>query len=412
VKVSTTVFGLLVLFVTSADAAEIDPNSGADSAYRIEMPENQFFWEQLSPDKLWSFHRPVRLQEPVLVRGQTPTFDNGTNGTPFYDDGAGGTVVSPNLNGQPYAQPYAQPIVPAQPVDPFLNPQAPLSPMMGPQQIQAFPGVNGPQPYRFGWTLRGEFEYLSNEPVTLNGLPFGSAEIFGINVEAQNAMPVGSSGWVFVHTPNFKWRNVSGIPAPIQFDNLYDFGWDFKLVTPSVGGWGAEVAFEPSINSDLRNSLDGSYGVNLDGRGALLWQWGPQLTWVGGIWYIDRVDDRILPYGGAVWRPNQLWEFRIMYPESLARVFLGNYWGWSHWAYARGEWLHSEAYQIEPSPGIDTQIQYEDIRLTLGWQFDSGSMAGFFEAGWVFDRDFQLHQPLPLGGEIGSGFITRAGVRF
>ena len=80
-------------------------------------------------------------------------------------------------------------------------------------------------------------------------------------------------------------------------------------------------------NTDLSGNLDESFGLNLDGRGALLWQWGPQMTWVGGIMYLDRVDDRILPYGGAVWRPNQLWEFRIMYPESQAKVFMGNYWG-------------------------------------------------------------------------------------
>jgi hypothetical protein len=392
------------LFTLLAAILAVTPALSAQSDYGANGSTPNYFSENLSPDML-----SANTDQPV-IRGQNPTFDDGTGGTPFFDD-TGTTFNNGNVNGQQFAQPIvpAQPIYPGQQVDPFLNPQA----MYGQQApgIQAFPGVNGPQPYRFGWTLRAEFEYLADETGDIDGTP-GSFESFGLNIEAQNAKPLGASGWVFVNTPNFMWRNVNGIPAPASVEDLFQFGWDMKLVSPSVGGWGMEMAFEPSINTDLSGNLDESFGLNLDGRGALLWQWGPQMTWVGGIMYLDRVDDRILPYGGAVWRPNQLWEFRIMYPESQAKVFMGNYWGWSHWLYARAEFLHSEAYQIETLPGLDTQLQVEDMRATLGWQFDNGVTAGFFEGGWIFERDIEVGRPVGLSGDIDSGFMARAGLRF
>jgi len=63
-------------------------------------------------------------QDKPVIRGQTPTFDDGTGGSPFYDDA--GTTFNSDVNGQQFAQPIvpAQPIFPGQQVDPFLNPQA------------------------------------------------------------------------------------------------------------------------------------------------------------------------------------------------------------------------------------------------------------------------------------------------
>lgn len=401
-KKSFTLLALILCHVPVLSAQSM-------SAEPMAQQTTRYFSENLSPEMLSG----ARAQSDFLVRGQTPTFDDPNGGSPFFDDT--GTTFNEGTNGQQFAQPTipAQPIVPGQQVDPFLNPQS----MYGqqPPGVQAFPGVNGPQPYRFGWTLRTEFEYLADEPLQLGGGPAGSFESFGLNVEAQNAKPFGPGGWVFVNTPNFMWRSVDGLMGPLEpVSDLFQFGWDMKLVSPSVGGWGMEVAFEPSVNSDLNGGLDDSFGINLDGRGALMWQWGPQLTWVGGIMYLDRVDDRILPYGGAVWRPDQLWEFRIMYPESQAKLFMGNYWGWSHWLYSRVEFLHSEAYQIEAmAPGsVDTQIQFEDMRATLGWQFDNGVMAGFMEGGWIFERDVEIGRPLGISGDIDSGFMARAGLRF
>jgi hypothetical protein len=373
--------------------------------------KNAYFNERLTPDLLRDKNEPelrfdAEIQPLLLVRGQQPTYDNGGGSGQFFDENP--SIYPSDPNATMYGQPgmYGQTGM----VDPFMNPQ----PMMAAPPVQVFPGVNGPQPYRYGWTLRAEFQYFAPEAVRFGGLNLGDAEVFGVNVEAQNAMPLGPGGWVFIHTPNFAWRQVNGPPVPVAVDGLFDFGWDLKLVTPAVGGWGAEIAFEPSVVTDFNASIDSSRSVQWDGRGALYWQWGPTWTWVGGIMYWDRVRDRILPYGGAIWRPNQIWEFRAMFPESQARVFMGTYGGWAHWLYARAE-FHSESYGIQPlpfAPAIESEVQLDDWRATLGWQFDNGISAGFVEAGWIFDRKVRFGNPLGFGASVDSGFITRAGWRF
>lgn len=393
----------LALILVSAPLSAANYYSAAESESRPEPARH--FAERLTPESLLqapdisSLFRDADSRPLLLVRGQNPTYENGGGDAPFYDENQPIYPSDPN-GGVIYNQQGGV-------VDPFMNPQ----PMMVAPPVQVFPGVNGPQPYRYGWTLRAEFEYLAKESVFFGPINLGEAELFGVNIEAQNAMPLGAGGWVFIHTPSFSWRQINGPPVPVAVDGLYDFGWDFKLVTPAVGGWGGEVAFEPSIVTDLESDIDSSRSIQWDGRAALYWQWGPALTWVGGIMYWDRVEDKVLPYAGAIWRPNPIWEFRLMYPESQAKVFLGTSGGWAHWLYARAE-FHSESYGIEALPGVDSEVQIDDWRATLGWQFDNGISAGFIEAGWVFERDVLFGSPLGFGASVDSGFMTRAGWRF
>lgn len=400
-----TTYVLAALAVCCAVPADADPGTDFALYSEADTPDAPMFGARLSPDALWNSRQQVipRYEKDgsdlvELVRGQspTPTYDDGTGTTPYYGD-------SGIYNTDPNTQ-YVTPTNPTM-VDPFMNPQA--------LQPQVFPGVNGPQPYRYGWTLRNEFVYMSGQSVSGGGA-VGNLSITGMNVEAQEAMPLGG-GWVFVHTPEYWWRgfdgpnrvNVKGNGLP---GSVHHLGWDLKWQTPSVAGWGAEFDFHPSINSDFDKV--GRNAWIFDGRGALLWQWNPSFTVVGGVMYWDRVRDRILPYGGVIWNPNQLWQFRIMYPETQLKFFLGNYHGMAKWFYARVE-NHSEAYQVQLNGGgssISSQIELVDWRATMGIQGDSGYIATFVEAGWVFGRTARLRNS--PGFNIGSGFITRAGVRF
>ncbi len=405
-KTQTMLF-FLALAVSPCAAARADLFDDVATSADVSVDETsqRVFAARLHPDRVWrgdSSLVPLHAErgaEPILLmRGQTPTFDDGTGTSPYYD----GSIYSPDPNAQ-----YGSPMSPMM-GDPFMNPQ-----YLQQQQPQVFPGVNGPQPYRYGWTLRTEFEYLSGEPVS-GPTAGGDLSIWGVNIEAQNASPMMGGG-VFVHTPEFWYRGLEG-PAFVTAGgnglpaSLYHFGWDLKWQTPSVAGWGAEFVFEPSLNTDF-SSL-GSNAWNLDGRGALLWQWAPNFTVIGGVMYWDRVHDRVLPYGGVVWQPDQLWEFRIMYPESQVKLFLGNYMGHAKWLYARVEY-HSEAYQVELDGGlgpIDSQIQMDDWRATIGLQSDNGYSASFIEAGWVFDRETHVRGFSSFN--VGSGFMARAGLRF
>lgn len=120
------------LFTLLATIFAVTPTLSAQSYDGANGLTTNYFSENLSPDML-----SANTDQPV-IRGQTPTFDDGTGGTPFFDD-TGTTFNNGSVNGQQFAQPImpAQPIIPGQQVDPFLNPQA----MYGQQApgIQAFP---------------------------------------------------------------------------------------------------------------------------------------------------------------------------------------------------------------------------------------------------------------------------------
>ncbi|MDB4679481.1 hypothetical protein OAE80_00700, partial [Planctomycetaceae bacterium] len=100
------------LFTLLAAILAVTPALSAQSDYGANGSTPNYFSENLSPDML-----SANTDQPV-IRGQNPTFDDGTGGTPFFDD-TGTTFNNGNVNGQQFAQPIvpAQPIYPGQQVD-------------------------------------------------------------------------------------------------------------------------------------------------------------------------------------------------------------------------------------------------------------------------------------------------------
>ena len=137
----------------------------------------------------------------------------------------------------------------------------------------------------------------------------------------------------------------------------------------------------------------------------------PHLMWVLGAGYWDRVDDMVIPYAGLVFTPNDLWEWRLLFPEARISYFLGNIHGYNKWIYANFEY-HVESYEIDRQPGnLTEQIQLEDYRILLGLRMESGPVVTFIEGGWVFGREVSFGGSTP-GFDIDTGFIGRVGVRF
>ena len=61
-------------------------------------------------------------------------------------------------------------------------------------------------------------------------------------------------------------------------------------------------------------------GVGDMQRAVAFYRTSPQWTWVGGVVYWDRVNDRVLPYAGAIWIPNDHTELRLLFPEALQEI--------------------------------------------------------------------------------------------
>ena len=365
---------------------------------------------------------------PLVVRAQnSPFFGDGSTGTPPTYAPPGGTISpSPTLGTvDPFTTtpvvPYGAPIT----GDPFLG-GAPTAVPPGytpfgqpPAAMYTF-GLNGPQPFQYGWHGRYDFGILPSEGTSNPNV--GSFSVFEIDVEKELVTPTGS-GHTFSFAPQFNYRSWSGpvgdptVPFPATNwglpPSVYRFGLGFKLHTPNVNGWQFELGFNPSIGADFNSTLTSDAWM-FDGHAVAFFRSSPQWMWAIGAAYWDRVDNIVLPYAGAVWTPNDYWEFRLLFPKPRISLFVGAPFGVPTWLYAAGEY-HVEAYQVEMDVAParrSTRVQLEDWRVVGGARWEMGSVTGFLEAGVVFERDVDFRDAFGTDFEIDSGFIARAGFRY
>ncbi|MCF0233740.1 MAG: hypothetical protein HUK22_02025 [Thermoguttaceae bacterium] len=111
----------------------------------------------------------------------------------------------------------------------------------------------------------------------------------------------------------------------------------------------------------------------------------------GGVIYYDRINLKLIPSGGIIWRPNEQNELRLVFPDPRWSHYLtkANETDW--WFFVRGE-VGGGRYYIsskDKQTGLIRQFNtdYDDYRLSVGTMFDCASgMKGSFEIGGAFSR--------------------------
>ncbi|GAB4143710.1 MAG: hypothetical protein Tsb009_14970 [Planctomycetaceae bacterium] len=349
----------------------------------------------------------------AVIRSQSPGYDEvpKTNGNGPSMTGPPQTYVVPNgsmITPQPgyIAGPGA---------DPFLAQQNGLLPGAGGDFAGLRYGANGPQPYRLNqWVSRYNFGILPKES-TSQGL--GNFGIFEFDGDWEFATP-SVPGWIFSFAQQFNVRSWDGptgsamVPTTALPGSVFRFGWNFELATPAnnQNPWGLSLTFNPSLNSDLERSLS-SNAWNFDGHGMIFYHATPQWTWVLGAGFWDRVKDRVIPYAGFVWTPDDRWEIRAVLPEPRISYFIGRIYDYSTWWYTRAEY-HVEAYELQlETTGAREKVELEDYRILMGLRFDNGWYSSFIEGGWVFGRNVRFLNGTP-GFDVSTGFIGRVGLRY
>lgn len=346
----------------------------------------------------------IRAQSPGPVL--LPPLDSTTVfQQPPYNSNA--PLFDPNVSGGvPYDPTYPAPV----PYDPWSAGGGTNASPFG-SQPGTF-GLNGPQPYRFNsWTERIDaFSMASSGTSTPTTGDFGMS---GIDFNKDFPIPVAGN-WVFTPSMDYGARFLSGpLGGPTNSHlpgNMHRFGLGLKLASPMTYGWGFEASLEPWLATDFGRAPTGD-AFMLDAHAAALWQWSPQMMWIMGISYWDRVDGIVLPYGGLVWTPNEFWEFRLVFPKPRVTAFIGAPLGVPTWAYASAEY-HVEAFEVNSlAGGQGDRVQFSDWRAMGGLRWETPRITSFIEAGYVFNRQVKFGQ---FGGnfDIDPGFMTRIGVRF
>lgn len=344
-----------------------------------------------------------------VARGQTPapvyqdqTGFQPTYQPPAYDGGASGGNA---FQGGP------QPIG-----DPFLGGGGGLGPQSYAVAGTQFPfGLYDFTPMR-PWQVDASVGVIPTESISRGG-EFGVIEY---DVSASNTLEFGT-GFLTL-TPQFGqrfWDGPPGAGGQPSFglpSTVYRLGMDFEYRTRTSGPWGFVAGFNPSINSDFDAHLK-SDAYNWDGRGYLTYSHSESLMLVGGVGFWDRVNDRFIPYAGAIWKPTSRLEIHATVPEARVSYFVGRGGSTARWIYARAEY-HVEAYQVETgsNSGIGTRMndkfEVEDYRILLGYAINNGYVDMFVEGGWVLARETDFLRDTQPDFSISDGFIGRLGIRF
>jgi hypothetical protein len=174
---------------------------------------------------------------------------------------------------------------------------------------------------------------------------------------------------------------------PRMFDAWLDAAWNPQL-TDYLGG---ELAFRIGVYSDFEKVTEES--LRYTGRGLVVLSFSPQVQVKAGVWYLDRVRVKILPAGGIVWTPHPDIRFDLLFPNpKIARrmTTVGNteWWFYGRGEYGGGSWA---AVPDGVPGGVLDQIDYNDIRFALGFEFDHlSNLSGRFEVGVALERELVL----------------------
>ena len=327
------------------------------------------------------------------------------------DPYAAGGVFSPPPPAVPYN--YTPPLAPAQPgVAPLGSPQ----PFGQPQPTQPIvpdgfplswePGTYGFQQgdgslvrfTRVCQALDGEYTHL------FGGNDSNDLSLNRIEVSSTFAWPAfGNIDSPILLTPGFVYNEFDDNSVLLLPNEVYEAYLDAAWYPQLGEGFGAELGLRTGVWSDLDEVSSDS--IRILGRGLAVWRIGPAAEFLAGVVYLDRRRIKLLPAGGIRWKPTPDVEVNAVFPNPVVRKRLRtdgvtDWWGFVAGEYGGGSWTD----ELFPD-GFD----YNDIRVSCGVEFETRrQITGFFEVGFVFEREFYL--PGGVVPEFEETVMLRAGI--
>jgi hypothetical protein len=200
------------------------------------------------------------------------------------------------------------------------------------------------------------------------------------------------------------------------YDAYIDTAWKPQL----AGGFGAELSFRIGLYSDFTTTTTSSIRPTGTALGVIPFSQSVKLKL--GIWYINRLQIKLLPAGGIVWTPNPDWEFNILFPNPKIRMRWRNFGSVDWWLYASGDY-GGDSWTIKRAniPGIsdiavagqNDAFDYDDIRVAVGLEFlTPRNFNGWFEIGGAFSRKLHYRSGLPDDFFPNNAVFLRAGLAF
>ncbi len=272
------------------------------------------------------------------------------------------------LPGSTSAPPPALPAYGTQPTQPQLG--YPFQDWTAPQ-TRLFQNIG----MRYTWINRGggndAFGVQDLDLMTSLAFPF-----FG----NPNMAPI-------LFTPGFNFHFFQGPNRPVASD-----------IPPTVYDAYGQLSWKPQFNERLGADLALSLGVYSDfsytdhtslrilGRGVGTWTFSPQLQGVLGVVYLDRLNVKILPALGFIWKPHDDARFELLFPQPKLAQRVANWNNYDIWGYLGAEYGGGQ-WSIAHSNGAHDVINYNDYRIYIGVEGTGPRLRAHAEIGYVFHRD-------------------------
>lgn len=207
------------------------------------------------------------------------------------------------------------------------------------------------------------------------------------------------------------WDGPDTIPPvtadlPAQaYSAFIDARWDPRF-GPILGG---ELGLSVGTYTDF--DAVNSNSVRVQGVGLLVVNLSETVAIKGGIEYLDRVRIKMLPAGGVVWRPNAQTRWDIYFPRPKLAQYLYSLGTAEIWWYLGGEY-GGGSWTVQRIGKTD-QADINDIRIMAGleWAYQ-GNLKGFFEVGYVFDREIFYRYNPQDNLNLSDTVMLRAGISF
>jgi hypothetical protein len=180
------------------------------------------------------------------------------------------------------------------------------------------------------------------------------------------------------------WDGPSHMPADLP-PQAYSAYLDMQWATDPKLHIGAELGFRVGVYTDFNTLNEDS--LRLQGLGLGVFHLTPTMTAKIGVMYLDRNKIKLLPAGGLLWTPTPHVRFDIFFPQPKLSAYLTTLGKHEVWWYLAGEY-GGGAWTIERADGSSDRIDINDIRVSAGFEWTGPKgFTGFFEAGFVFERE-------------------------
>jgi hypothetical protein len=236
-----------------------------------------------------------------------------------------------------------------------------------------------------------------------------------IQAKANFGLPTPFKNTFVSITPSFSptltdWKGVEPFPR-----TLLTAAMDFRFIKKICPQLTAMASVTPQWSSDGHESQD---ALRFSMMGNIIWNPSERLKVVLGVGYFAQNDNKVLPFGGLIWQPNDDWKFELMAPQlRVAKRWKSNIPSFlnhtaSYWQYV-GIGFGSKSWAIESVADQSDVAKYKEYSVVIGLEAKNHeSFSWKVELGYVFSRTIRFEEYTMSKLHISDSMLIRISCSF